>query len=136
VLVVPGNHIPGIPRNLGKVGFDYAVTDRFKVGLDANLIGSQYLVSDFSNQNPQLPFYYRIDARASYQVTDHMQVFVLTTNLTNNHYATYGSFYDPGTSAAGVNGTLAANAAAANPNSDTVTVAQPLSVYGGVKVTF
>ena len=136
IFVNPGNHIPGIPRNLGKLGFEYAVTERFKVGADVTLVGAQYYVADDSNQNPQLPFYYRLDARASYQVTDHVQVFVLSTNLTDNRYATFGTFFDPTTSGGGVNATLARNANQAVPNQQAITVAQPLSVYGGVKVTF
>ncbi len=136
IFVRPGDHIPGIPRNIGKLGFDYDVTERFKIGMDTIVVGSQYYVGDDSNQNPQLPFYYTINARASYQVTDHVQIFGLINNLTNNHYATYGTFYDTGTDAGLVNATLANNANAANPNPNTVTVAQPLSVYGGIKVTF
>lgn len=134
--ITPGNHIPGIPRNIGKVGFEYHFTPRLAVGADAVIVGSQYFVGDDSNLNPQLPAYYFINAHASYQVTDHVQVFGIINNITNNHYATYGAYYDTGTSAANVNATLAANAAAANPNANAITVAQPLSVYGGVKITF
>jgi iron complex outermembrane receptor protein len=136
IMVRPGDHIPGIPRNLGKIGFDYEVTDKFKVGMDTVLVGSQYYIGDDSNQNPQLPFYYKIDMRASYQVASNVQIFGLINNVTNNHYATYGSFYDTGTDGTLVNGTLAANAASASPNANSITVAQPISVYGGVKVSF
>ena len=135
IFVHAGDRIPGIPSNLGKVGFEYAFTDRFKVGMDTIVVGSQYFVGDDSNQNPKLPAYYRIDIRASYQATEHVQVFALCNNVTNNHYATYGTFFDPTTSGGGVNGTLAANNNA-NPNVNAVTVAQPISVYGGIKVTF
>ena len=136
VLVRPGDNIPGIPRNLGKLGFEYKVTDRFTVGMDTVLVGAKYYVGDDANQNPELPFYYTLNAHASYQVTDHVQVFGLINNLTDNRYATYGTFFDPTTSGGGVNATLAANAAAASPNVNAITVAQPLSVYGGVKVSF
>ncbi len=138
IFVHPGNHIPGIPRHIGKVGAEYQITPRFKVGIDTVLVGSQYYVGDDANQNPQLPFYYKIDLRASYQVTDSIQVFGLINNVTNNHYATYGAFYGTDTTAGNVNQTLFNN----NPanggagTAQAVTVAQPISVYGGVKVTF
>ena len=133
IQVVSGDHIPGIPRNLGKAGFEYRVTPRFTVGADATIVGSQYFVADDSNQNPKLPSYYFINAHASYALTDHVQVFTIVNNLTNNHYATYGTFYDTGTSGTNVNATLANNAGG---NANALTVAQPLSVFGGVKVLF
>ena len=107
--IVPGNHIPGIPRNLGKLGFEYHVTPRFLVGADAVVVGSQYFTGDDSNLNQQLPAYYFINAHASYQVTDHVQVFTIFNNLTDHRYATFGTYYDTGTSAANVNATLANN---------------------------
>jgi len=136
VIVRPGNHIPGIPRHLGKLGFDYWFTPKFKVGMDALLVGEQYYVGDDTNRNPKLPFYYRLDLHASYQVTDNIQVFGLINNITDNRYATYGTFYETGTSARRINNTLLNNSTAANPNPQAVTVAQPISVYGGVKVSF
>ena len=136
IFIHPGDNIPGIPRNLGKIGAEYHVTPRFVVGMDTILVGSQYYIGDDSNQQPQLPFYYAINGHASYQLTDHVQVFTLVNNLTNNHYATYGAFYQTATTGSLVNSTLAANANAATPDARAVTVAQPLSVYGGIKITF
>ncbi|MGD0636129.1 MAG: TonB-dependent receptor [Beijerinckiaceae bacterium] len=135
--VVPGDNIPGIPRNLGKVGAEYQITPRFKIGGDAIFVGAQYYAGDDANQYPQLPFYYVLNAHASYKVTDNIEVFGLVNNLLNRQYATYGSFYDAtGTTSQYANPTLAANATSANPNYQSITVAQPLSVYAGIKVTF
>ena len=136
IFVRPGNVIPGIPSQLGKIGLEYHITPRWIFGADTILVGSQYFVGDDSNLNPKLPFYNVLNFHTSYQVTDHFQVFGIVNNATNRRYATYGTYYDSGTSAANVSPTLAANAAAANPNADAVTVAQPLSFYGGVKVSF
>ena len=136
--ITPGDHIPGIPRNLGKIGFEYQVTPRFTVGADAVIVGSQYFIGDNTNVNPQLPAYYFVNAHATYRVTDHLQVFGIVNNVTNHHYATYGAYYDTGTDAGNANQTLYNN----NPanggagNASAVTVAQPLSVYGGVKYVF
>ena len=111
------------------------MTPRLTVGADATVVGSQYFVTDDSNQNPKLPTYYFINAHASYALTDHLQIFAIINNLTNNHYATYGTFYDTGTSGANISATLSNNANGAN-NANALTVAQPLSVFGGVKVLF
>ena len=136
LLVRPGNHIPGIPRNLGKLGAEYHVTPRFVVGADTTLVGSQYFIGDQSNQQPQLPFYYVVNAHASYQVTDHVQVFGFVNNLLDRKYATLGTFYQTQTTGGLVNATLASNAASSMPDARTITPAQPFSIYGGVKVTF
>jgi iron complex outermembrane recepter protein len=136
IMVHPGDHIPGIPRHMGKFGFEYAFTPKFKVGMDTLFVGAQYFFADDSNQNPQLPFYYTLNLHASYQVTDNIQVFGIVNNLTNNHYATFGTFFQTDTTAANVNATLAANRDSTNPNAQAVTVAQPISFYGGVKITF
>ncbi len=136
VLVTPGSHIPGIPRHLGKLGAEYHVTPRFVVGADTTLVGSQYFIGDDANQQPQLPFYYVVNAHASYQVSDHVQVFAFANNLLDRRYATLGTFYNVGTSAGLVNPTLANNAASDIPDPRSITVAQPFSIYGGVKVTF
>ena len=136
IFVHPGDNIPGIPRNLGKLGVEYHFTPRFLGGMDTILVGSQYYIGDSSNQQPQLPFYYAINAHASYQISDHVQIFTLVNNLTDNRYATFGTFFQTGTTGGLLNSTLAANGASASPDARAVTVAQPLSVYGGVKVIF
>ena len=133
IQVNPGNKIPGIPSQLGKIGLEYHITPRWIFGADTILVGSQYYVGDDGNQNPKLPFYNVLNFHTSYQVTDHFQVFGIINNVTDRHYATYGTFYDTGTDAGNVNATLANNAGG---NAQSVTVAQPLSVYGGVKVSF
>ncbi len=53
-------------------------------------------------------------------------MFGLITNLTNNRYATFGTFAEPGS----VNNTLSIN----DPR--TMTIAQPLSVYAGLTYRF
>ena len=131
--MTPGDVIPGIPSQLGKLGFEYHITPRWIVGGDTILVGSQYYVGDDSNLNPKLPFYNVLNFHSSYQVTDTIQVFGIANNVYNRRYATFGTFYDTGTDARGVNSILAANAGG---NAQSVTVAQPLSFYGGVKVTF
>ena len=108
------------------------MTPRFTIGADATIVGSQFFVADDSNQNPKLSGYYYINTHAAYALTEHLQLIAIINNITNNHYATYGTFYDTDTSAANVNATLANNTS----NANALTVAQPLSVFGGIKLTF
>jgi iron complex outermembrane receptor protein len=131
IFVTPGDHIPGIPRQQLKVGGDYAFTPQFKAGFDVLIVGSQYYVGDDSNQNPQLPMYWVANLHASYQIADNVQFFGLINNLFNNHYATYGTFFDTGTDAQ-----YAGNPVNFVSNPRTITPAQPIAFYGGVKVTF
>ena len=136
--ITPGDHIPGIPRNIVKLGFEYKVTPKLLVGSDIVVVGSQYFIGDDNNLNPKLPAFYFINVHAQYNITDHFQLFGFINNVTDNHYATTGTYFNTGTDAGRVNATLAAN----NPanggagNANAVTVAQPLSIYGGVKITF
>ncbi|WGJ15469.1 TonB-dependent receptor [Methylocapsa sp. D3K7] len=138
IFVHPGDRIPGIPSNLAKLGVTYAVTPQLKVTAETVIVGRQYFVGDDANQNPQLPSYYFVNLRATYQATDQIQIFGLINNVTNHKYATFGTFYGVDTTAGNVNQTLFNN----NPDNGgigdarAVTVAQPLSVYGGIKVTF
>ena len=48
-----------------------------------------------------------MNLRATYQVNDNVQVFGMINNVTNNHYATYRTLYDTGTTAQYVDQTLA-----------------------------
>jgi iron complex outermembrane recepter protein len=54
---VPGDHIGGIPANRFKGHAEYAVTDKWKVGADLNVVGNEYLFGDGTNQSPQVPAY-------------------------------------------------------------------------------
>jgi outer membrane immunogenic protein len=59
-----------------------------------NVIGSQWLVGDQSNQNPKLPAYWVVNLHSSYQVTENVEVFGLVRNLFDQHYSVYGTFFD------------------------------------------
>jgi outer membrane receptor protein involved in Fe transport len=130
VQIVPGNQIPAIPRNRIKAGFDYAVTDAFKVGGDALFVSSQYFVGDESNQAPKLPSYAVFNLHASYQVNKTFQIYARADNVFDNRYATYGTFFDTGAVPNFANG----GALFADPRS--LSPARPRAFYTGLKVTF
>ncbi len=95
VHVVPGDRIPGIPQQQLKIGADYLVTPDWKVGADVAFVGSQYFVGDDANQNEKLPAYWVANLRTSYQVSKNVEVFGLVNNLFNQHYALFGTYFDP-----------------------------------------
>jgi iron complex outermembrane recepter protein len=130
IFVTPGDHIPGIPRHQVKFGGDVAVTPKFKLGADVLVAGAQYFVGDDANQNPKLPLYWVANLHASYQLDEHVQFFGLINNIFNNRNATYGAFFNTGTDAQ-----LASPIPFTN-DPRTITPLQPISFYGGVKVTF
>ena len=80
--------------------------------------------------DPQLPLYWTTNIHASYQLTDNIQIFGLVNNLFNNRNATYGAFFDT------TSNTQIANGVAYTDARTTVTPLQPVSLYGGVKMTF
>jgi iron complex outermembrane recepter protein len=94
IYVVPGDHLTGIPDFRYKLGAEYQVSKPWKIGADLNVIGSQWLVGDESNQNPKLPAYWVVNLHSSYKLTDNVEVFGLVRNLFDQHYYTYGTFFD------------------------------------------
>jgi outer membrane receptor protein involved in Fe transport len=130
VQIVPGNRIPAIPRDRVKAGFDYSVTDAFKVGGDALFVGSQYLVGDESNQAQRLPAYAVFNLHTSYQVNKTFQVYARADNVFDNRYATYGTFFNTGAVPNFANG----GAPFTDPRS--LSPARPRAFYAGLKATF
>ncbi len=94
IFVVPGDHLTGIPDFRFKLGGEYRITDPWKLGADLNIIGSQYLVGDESNQNPKVPAYWVVNLHTSYKLSEQVEVFGLVRNLFDQHYYTYGTFFD------------------------------------------
>jgi outer membrane receptor protein involved in Fe transport len=130
IQVQPGDQIPAIPRHRVKAGIDYSITDALKVGGDMLYVSSQYYVGDESNQAPKLPGYAVFNLHGSYQINKTFQIYARVNNVFNNHYATWGTFFD----------TTAlpnfANNGAAFTDARSVSPAQPISFYAGMKITF
>ena len=94
IFVVPGDHLTGIPDFRFKLGAEYQITKPWKFGADLNVIGSQWLVGDESNQNPKVPAYWVVNLHSSYKISDHVELFGLVRNLFDQHYYIYGTFFD------------------------------------------
>ena len=93
IFVVPGDHLTGIPDFRFKLGAEYQITDPWKLGADLNVIGSQWIVGDESNQNPKMPAYWVVNLHSSYKISDNVEVFGLARNLFDQHYYVYGTFF-------------------------------------------
>lgn len=126
IVVTPGNKVPLVPDHQIKAGFDYLLLPGWRVGVNVQAFSSSYYRGDDSNLNPKLPAYYVLNLNTSYQVNKNLEVFGLITNLTNNRYANFGTFFEPG---------LVANRYPVN-DVRTTTLAQPLSIYGGIRYVF
>ena len=121
-----GDKIPLIPDHQIKAGFEYNITPDWRFGANVSAFSSSYFRGDQSNLNRKLPAYYVLNLTTKYQVTKNLEVFGLITNLTNNRYANFGTFVQPGA----VAGNLSIN----DPR--TTTLAQPLSIYAGLTYRF
>jgi iron complex outermembrane recepter protein len=126
IQVRKGNVVPLVPAHQIKAGFDYFITPDWQLGLYLQAFSSSYFRGDESNLNRKLPAYYTLNLQTKYQVTKNLEVFGLITNLTNNRYATFGTFAEPGP--------VAGNLRISDPR--TTTLAQPFSIYAGIRYAF
>ena len=92
IQVQPGNHLPGIPSNLWKLGVDYKMTDAWTVGGTGVAASGQFLFGDEANLTPKTPAYFVLNLHTSYQLTPHLQLFGLIENAFNTTYYTFGTF--------------------------------------------
>jgi iron complex outermembrane recepter protein len=128
IQVNKGDHLPGVPQHQIKAGIQYKVTDAWTVGATGIYASGAYLFGDEANLTPKLPAYFTLNLNTSYQVTPHIQVFALGTNITAQRYYTYGTFSPTGSVF------LAQAPNATNPRS--YSLAAPIGGFGGVRVTF
>jgi iron complex outermembrane receptor protein len=125
IFVSLGDRIPAIPSHRFKAGVEYKVAEPWTLGADLNVVGSQYLVGDQSNQNAQVPAYWVVNLHTSYKVSKNLEVFGLLQNLFNQHYYVSGTFFD----------TQAISSVSFN-NPRAFVPGMPLAVYAGVRASF
>lgn len=134
VNVKPGDHIPGIPAHRFKAGVEYLATDAWKVGADINVVGSQWLVHDDTNQSPKVPAYWVVNLHTSYQITKNVEVFGLINNVFNQQYYVNGTFFQTGGFASTTRGVTALMAQLTDPR--TFVPGMPLAAYAGIRAKF
>ena len=128
IQVQPGNHLPGIPGNLWKLGVDYKVTDAWTVGGTGVAASGQFLFGDEANLTAKTPAYFVLDLHTSYQITPNLQLFGLIENAFNTTYYTFGTF-SPTSSVPIVQAPGATNPRSYSP-------AAPIAGTVGIRVTF
>ena len=92
--ITNGTPIAGIPKNTVKVGFDYSVTENWKIG---GRHGRGLGPGDLRQRErrvPQLPGYAVFGAHTSYQVGKQLQIYGLIQNIFDQRYYTSGGLYD------------------------------------------
>jgi outer membrane receptor protein involved in Fe transport len=140
IQVSPGNHIPLIPRNLGRLRLDYTPAKRLDVG--ATLIGASgvYLHGDENNANVpngvdfigsgHIPGYVIVNLDSTWHVTRRADLFVRIVNALNRRYATAGFLTSD---AFNPDGSFRVDPATWT-NDNSVSPGAPIGVWAGVRV--
>ena len=128
IQIRPGNHLPGTPNNLLKLGADYNVTDAWTIGGTGIAASGQYLFADEANLTPKTPTYFVLNLHTSYQVNKNLQLFGQIENAFNAKYYTFGTF-SPTSSVF-----IAQVPGATNPRS--YSPAAPIAGTVGIRFTF
>ena len=132
--VVEGDNIPGMPRHKVKIGFDYTVLPKWKVGADVVYEFSRYYFGDEINSLPQVPGFATLNLRTSYQFSNTVQIYGMINNALDYRYATYGALYDIGSTVNQVTGSPVPGLfSSTDPRS--VSLAPPFEAYIGLKIT-
>ena len=125
--VVPGDHLPGVPRQRLKLGLEREVLPGWIVGGTLVLVSGEYYHGDESNQIPPLGGYHLVSLHSSYQPGARLELFLTAQNVLNAHYATYGILADPG-------GVGAPGVPSSGPDPRFVSPAAPFAVFAGVRL--
>ncbi len=105
IAVLPGDRIPGIPRNIVKLSAGYRLSAKW--GASAHLAGQSgaYARGDENNldRNGPVPGFFVLDLEARYRPTADWEIAVRADNVMDRSYGTYGqlgsnAFSGPGRS--------------------------------------
>jgi len=145
ILVQPGDRIPLIPKNTGRLVLDYDLTPQWNIGGNVIAASGSYLHGDENNANQAggtnalgeyvsgsgwISGYAVINLQSTYHITKRVQVFARLVNVFDKQYATAGfltsSSFNP-------NGSFIPNP---NnwPNENAVSPAAPRAIWVGMRV--
>jgi outer membrane receptor protein involved in Fe transport len=148
-----GNRIPQVPQHMMKIYADYNPWRRLSIDADVNLISASYVRGNENNQHQpdgvyylgsgQSPGYGVVNLGSRYKFGSHYELFAQINNLLNRRYYTAGQLastpYDNnGNFAARPFGSIHFDGDSAYPvrNSTFLAPGAPITVFGGLKVTF
>ena len=109
-----------------KVGVDYGVTDKWKVGADMVAASGQVLFGNENGALPQVPGYAVFGLHTSYQIGKQLQIYGLVQNLFDQRYYTAGALFN-----------IAAlpNTAPFLTNPTSLGPGKPFAIYAGLRYT-
>jgi outer membrane receptor protein involved in Fe transport len=127
--VLPGDRIPGIPRNRVNFVVECSLTNSWSLGGSAVSQSGAYRFGDEANLTQPLAGYTLVDLDTAIHAGNHVTLFAVVNNALNRRYDTYGTF-----------GPLGAvpwpNVPGGVTDPRTDDPGTPRTVYGGVRVTF
>jgi iron complex outermembrane recepter protein len=124
--ITNGTPIAGIPKNTVKVGVDYNVTDKWRVGADMVAASGQVIFGNENGALPQVPGYAVFGVHTSYQVGKQLQIYGLIQNIFDQRYYTAGALYDVASFP---------NSAPFLTDPRTLGPGKPFAIYGGLRIT-
>ena len=123
--ITNGTQIAGIPKNTIKAGIDYAVTDKWKIGVDMVAASGQVIFGNENGAVPQVPGYTIFGLHTSYQYNKQLQLYGYAQNIFDQRYYTSGGLVQTGEFMTGP--------AITNPQS--FGPGKPFAIFGGVRIT-
>lgn len=94
ILVKPGDRIPGVPAHTIKLGGDYTLSDKLRVGGNLLFNSGVYLRGDEANLLGMIDGYTIINLHGTYQISDNFSAFARVDNLFDTRYETFGLLGD------------------------------------------
>ena len=85
-----GDRIPGLPKHALKLGADYLMFERLRLGFDLAYNSNQMLRGDESNELDPVSGYTVVNLRGSYRFNNNIEVFARVTNLFDKEYESFG----------------------------------------------
>lgn len=92
ITVLPGDHLPLIPRHRLTLSAEYQMTPTWQVGADLKVQSAEYLLGDASNQGPKIGGSHAVNLHSSWAITKWFTLFGEIDNLFDEKYYTFGGF--------------------------------------------
>lgn len=87
-----GDHIPGIPEHVVKLGLDWLVNDALDLGAELSYQGSQYYRGDEANENEEIDGFALVNLRALYRINKNVELYAKVDNLFDTEYETFAVY--------------------------------------------